>query len=92
MGNIIFGIIFIIGGASGYLVLIGTNSSEALIVVGVGMVIWGCISVARSNAKKQQPASPGPKTSTAQINSEADSVGDSAVKGESDSAVPSSVQ
>lgn len=41
MGNIIFGIIFIIGGLSGKLVLIGTNSSGALAAVGAGMVLWG---------------------------------------------------
>lgn len=41
MGNIIFGIIFIVGGLSGKLALIGTNSPGALAAVGGGMVIWG---------------------------------------------------
>lgn len=41
MGYIITGIIGIIGGLSGYLVLIGTNSSEALIIVSIGFVIFG---------------------------------------------------
>ena len=41
MGNILFGIIFIIGGLSGKLVLIGTNSSGALAAVGAGMLLWG---------------------------------------------------
>lgn len=41
IGNIIFGIIFIGGGATGQLVLIGTNSSVAIMIVGVAMVAWG---------------------------------------------------
>lgn len=41
MFNIILGIIFIIGGLSGKLVLIGTQSGAALAVVGVVMVLWG---------------------------------------------------
>jgi hypothetical protein len=38
MGKIIFGIIFIIGGFSGKLVLAGTNSSTALVIVGFILV------------------------------------------------------
>jgi len=45
MYNILIGIIFIIGGASGQLVLRGTNSSDALIFVGIGLVIWGIIQL-----------------------------------------------
>ncbi len=41
MGNILFGIGFIIGGLTGKLALIGTNSSEALVGVGVLMLLWG---------------------------------------------------
>ncbi|MCM8536664.1 MAG: hypothetical protein NE334_12070 [Lentisphaeraceae bacterium] len=41
MGNILFGIGFIIGGLSGKMVLIGTNSSGALAGVGVLMLLWG---------------------------------------------------
>lgn len=41
MVKILIGIVFIIGGLSGKLVLIGTNSGMALAVVGVGMIIWG---------------------------------------------------
>jgi hypothetical protein len=48
MGNIIFGAIMIIGGLSGQLVLIGTNSSGALIAVGIGLVIWGFVQVSKS--------------------------------------------
>jgi hypothetical protein len=47
MGNIIFGIIFIIGGLSGRLALIGTHSSGALVVVGVGLLLWGLYRVSR---------------------------------------------
>ena len=41
MGKIIFGIIFIIGGLSGDMVLVGTDSSGLLVLVGVVLVIWG---------------------------------------------------
>lgn len=41
MFNIILGIIFIIGGLSGKLVLIGTQSGPALAVVGVILVLLG---------------------------------------------------
>jgi hypothetical protein len=41
MLNIILGIIFIIGGLSGELVFIGTNSGLLLAGVGVLLVIWG---------------------------------------------------
>ena len=41
MVNIIFGIIMIIGGASGKLTLIGTSSSGALVLVGVGVTAYG---------------------------------------------------
>jgi hypothetical protein len=41
MLNIILGILFIIGGLSGKLVFIGTNSGVLLAVVGFILVIWG---------------------------------------------------
>jgi len=41
MGNVFIGIFFIIGGLSGEFVLRGTNSSALLVVVGIGLVIWG---------------------------------------------------
>lgn len=52
MGNIIWGILMIIAGASGSFVLIGTESSAALIAVGVGFVIWGIIQLASSKKEK----------------------------------------
>jgi hypothetical protein len=39
--TIIIGVIFIIGGLSGELALIGTNSGVALAVVGVILVLYG---------------------------------------------------
>jgi len=39
--TIIVGILFIIGGLSGEIVLIGTNSGVALAVVGVILVLYG---------------------------------------------------
>jgi hypothetical protein len=47
MWNIIIGIIFIIGGLSGQLVLIGTDSGLALAGVGVLLVLWGIYSMAK---------------------------------------------
>ena len=46
--SIIIGGIFIVGGLSGKLALIGTNSGEALAVVGVGLIIWGIYRMVRS--------------------------------------------
>ena len=45
MWNIILGILFIIGGLSGKVVLIGTRSSGALVVVGVILLIWGIVQL-----------------------------------------------
>jgi hypothetical protein len=47
MWNIIIGIIFIIGGLSGKIVLIGTDSSMALVGVGAALVVWGIVQVVR---------------------------------------------
>ena len=41
MGNIIIGAVFIVGGLSGKIALLGTNSSMAAVVFGVGLVAWG---------------------------------------------------
>jgi hypothetical protein len=51
MVKIILGVVFIIGGLSGKLVLIGTNSGVALAVVGAVMIVWGILRIAaRGNA------------------------------------------
>lgn len=47
MWNIIIGIVCIIGGLSGKLALIGTNSGTALAGVGVALVIWGIVQEVR---------------------------------------------
>ena len=47
IGNIILGVVFIIGGLSGQLVLIGTNSGELLALVGVGLIVFGVIKMAK---------------------------------------------
>lgn len=39
--NVIFGIVFIVGGLSGELVLVGTQSGGALAAVGGGMILLG---------------------------------------------------
>ena len=57
----IFGVfvslVLIFGGASGTLVLRGTNSSTALVVVGIGFLIWDIVSVVmKSSALKKSEA------------------------------------
>lgn len=52
MGNIIIGIIFIIGGLSGNLALIGTNSGSALAALGAGLLIWGIVQVSKSRSQQ----------------------------------------
>jgi hypothetical protein len=47
--NIVIGAIFILGGLSGRLALIGTNSGTALAAVGGGLVVWGIVQLARKN-------------------------------------------
>lgn len=53
MWNIIVGILFIIGGASGEFVLVGTDSCGALVLVGIGLIVWGVIQVASAASDKQ---------------------------------------
>ena len=48
MWNIIVGIIMVIGGLSGRLVLIGTNSGVALAVVGGILIVLGIRRMARN--------------------------------------------
>jgi hypothetical protein len=50
MINIIIGIVFIIGGLSGRMALIGTNSGGLLAAVGAAMVVWGIVQVVRARA------------------------------------------
>lgn len=58
MINIIFGGIMIIGGLSGKLALIGTNSSGALVVVGFLVGGYGVYQVARQ--KRDRAGTPPP--------------------------------
>jgi len=51
MWNIVVGIVFIIGGLTGQMALIFTNSPEALAVVGFLMLAWGVYQVVQQ--KKQ---------------------------------------
>lgn len=47
MWNLIIGGIMVVGGLSGKLVLIGTNSSGALVVVGLGLAGYGAYQLAQ---------------------------------------------
>jgi len=48
MGKIIIGLVFIVGGLSGKLVLIGTDSGMALAAFGAVLIVWGIVVMARS--------------------------------------------
>lgn len=43
MAKIIIGVVFVIGGITGTMVLRGTNSSVALVLVGIGLIVWGAV-------------------------------------------------
>jgi predicted phage tail protein len=45
MWNIIIGGVFVIGGLSGQLALRGTDSSMALVILGLGLILWGTIQL-----------------------------------------------
>ena len=62
MFNIIIGIIFIVGGLSGKLSLIGTSSSPAIVVVGAGLVAWGIYQVLQSRRESEFGDSRPPET------------------------------
>jgi hypothetical protein len=46
--NIIIGVVFIVGGLTGRLALIGTNSGPALAVLGVVLIVVGVVRMVRS--------------------------------------------
>jgi hypothetical protein len=52
MVKIIIGLVFIIGGLSGKLVLIGTQSGAALAVVGGIMLAWGIFNIVKARQAK----------------------------------------
>lgn len=51
--NIIIGIVFIIGGLSGQLALIGTNSGLALAGVGAVILVMGIVQAVRGGGNRQ---------------------------------------
>jgi hypothetical protein len=53
MSSIIIGLVFIVGGLSGNLALIGTNSGTALAVVGVLLVGRGIYRIRKQRAQPQ---------------------------------------
>ena len=48
MWNIIIGIVFVIGGLTGKLALIGTNSGLLLAALGAGLIVWGGVQMVRA--------------------------------------------
>lgn len=70
MRQLIVGFLFIVGGLSGQLVFIGTNSSGLLIGVGVVLLFWGAFEMVMSGRSPQRQKiqiaqQPGRKTRTA---------------------------
>ena len=55
IGNILFGVIFIGGGLSGKMALIGTNSSGALVAVGAALLAFGIYQAASGGARQAAP-------------------------------------
>ncbi len=51
---ILFSILMIIGGASGNMVLRGTNSSQALVAAGFGFLIWDIFSIFKKKTRLQK--------------------------------------
>jgi hypothetical protein len=55
MGNIvtiIIGVVLMAGGWSGKLVLVGTESSAALIAIGAVLIVWGTLRFIKDRHKK----------------------------------------
>jgi hypothetical protein len=52
MVKIIIGLVMIIGGLSGKLVLVGTNSGGALAVFGVVLIGWGIFNFVKARQAK----------------------------------------
>ncbi len=48
MVKIIIGVVMVVGGLSGKLVLVGTNSGLALAVLGCAMIVWGIVRMTAS--------------------------------------------
>ena len=53
MSSIIIGLVFIVGGLTGTLALIGTNSGTALAVVGVLLLGRGIYRIRKQRAQQQ---------------------------------------
>ena len=54
MVKIIIGLVFIVGGLSGKLVLLGTQSGTALAALGAVLVVWGIVRIIRQKQRSGQ--------------------------------------
>ena len=59
-GNIVIGGVFIVGGLSGKLALLGTNSGGALAAVGAGLLVWGIVQAAKGAGPGGSGGAAGP--------------------------------
>jgi hypothetical protein len=71
IGNIIVGIVFIIGGLSGQLVLIGTNSGELLAVVGGALIVLGIFRMAKGGGDDAPAVHPKLRVGQASVTQDA---------------------
>lgn len=56
MGNIVWGFVMVILGLSGNFVLVGTNSSGALVAAGAILMIWGALRASGHSQTTTAPA------------------------------------
>ena len=68
IGNIIVGIVFIIGGLSGQLALIGTNSGELLAVAGAALIVLGIFRMAKGGGDDAPAVHPKLRVGQASVN------------------------
>jgi hypothetical protein len=54
MWNIIIGLVFVIGGLTNRLALIGTDSGPALAAMGGVLIVWGVVQTTRARAAARQ--------------------------------------
>ncbi len=52
MGNIVVGLIFLIGGLSGKIAIRGTDSSVAAAILGSVLIIWGIVQMVRARSQE----------------------------------------
>ena len=52
MGNIVVGLIFLVGGLSGKLAIRGTDSSVGASILGGVLIVWGIVQMVRAKSQE----------------------------------------